>query len=55
MCETLEWRGEDRLIVARGNVRVESPDWKMGPEGELWANADLTRVGTPEEFKGGKP
>lgn len=52
-CQSLTWRVDDRVAAARGDVRVESPDWTLGPAPEIWANADLTRAGTPEAYAQG--
>lgn len=49
-CETLEWRGSEKIVVARGGVRVTHRDWSMGPAPELWASPELKRVGTPDAF-----
>lgn len=49
-CDALEWHSDRDLLMAKGRVRVETDSWLMGPTDELWTNAKLTRVGTPDRF-----
>jgi len=49
-CERLEWHGELGLVVAKGNVRMESDSYRFGTAPEIWCAPDLSRVGTPKEY-----
>ena len=50
-CDRLEWHGERKLAIAKGNVRVESPLFVMDAGPELWSNPDLSQVATPDLYK----
>ncbi len=51
VADKVRWIDERRVFAASGSVRIESPDWTLGPMDEVWALADLTKVGSPEKFK----
>lgn len=48
--QNVRWMDDRQLFAAEGRVTVESPEWILGPMDTVWANADLTRVGSPEKF-----
>lgn len=50
-CDRLEWHGDRDLLIAKGNVRVESPLFVMDAGSELWSNPDLSQVATPDLYK----
>lgn len=50
ICDRLEWHGELGLVVAKGNVRMESERFQFGRAPEIWCAPDLSRVGTPKEY-----
>lgn len=49
-CDRLEWHSELSLLVAKGNVRLESNRFSFGTAPEIWCSPDLSRVGTPKEY-----
>lgn len=50
-CDRLEWHGDRELVIAKGNVRVDSPLFVMEAGSELWCTPDLSQVATPDLFK----
>lgn len=51
-CKKLEWKTDEKLIKAHGNVTIEVKQGKIGPVGELWCLPDLKRAGTPGFYGG---
>ncbi len=49
--DQISWREAEKLYDARGNVRIEGEDFRMGPSKRLIASGDLKRIGTPDRFK----
>lgn len=50
-CDSLRWTSKSNRIVAKGNVFVEAPGYKMGPSAEVWASPDLSKVATPDLYQ----
>ncbi|MBS1716551.1 MAG: LPS export ABC transporter periplasmic protein LptC [Armatimonadetes bacterium] len=50
-CNSLEWDPRTHVIKAKGNVSLNSDRFQFGVFAELWSNADLTLVSTPDYFK----
>ncbi|MBS1707961.1 MAG: LPS export ABC transporter periplasmic protein LptC [Armatimonadetes bacterium] len=46
-----KWLDDRQLVAAQGSVWVRSDVYETGEYRELWANKDLTRVGTPDRFQ----
>lgn len=42
---------DKQLFAATGNVQIDSPEWQLGQMQEVWATADLSKIGTPAKFK----
>ncbi len=49
-CERVEYHSDQKLIKAKGNVRVEGP-WGSAAGNEVWATPDLKQIGTPDMFR----
>ena len=49
--DRLTWDEAKSVYVARGNVWIETKDWRNGPMPEIWAEPDLEKFGSPEYFK----
>jgi len=50
-CQKLEWKTDEKLLKAFGNVTIRLPEGKIGPVDELWCLPDLKRAGTPGFFR----
>lgn len=50
-CDRIEWHSKLDLLVAKGNVHVESKGFHFGNAQELWCASDLSRIGTPDLYK----
>jgi len=48
--DEIDWRADLHRLEARGNVRVISLDYEIGPFPVLFATADLRTVATPDRF-----
>ncbi|MCW5943723.1 MAG: LPS export ABC transporter periplasmic protein LptC [Fimbriimonadaceae bacterium] len=48
-CDELVYRGKAERFTARSNVVLETDRYRVGPLDAMWANADLTQGGTPNE------
>jgi len=51
LCDEVRYDADEKLVRARGNVRVESEQGNLSTLSELWATPDLTSFGTPDMFK----
>jgi lipopolysaccharide export system protein LptA len=49
-CDVLEWHGDQKLIIAKGNVRVDSMGYEFGTAPVLLSSADLSEVATPKMY-----
>jgi hypothetical protein len=49
-CDEIRYEGDRKLVRAKGHVRVVNKDGRMTNDAELWATADLEKVGTPDIF-----
>ncbi|MCU0315651.1 MAG: LPS export ABC transporter periplasmic protein LptC [Fimbriimonadaceae bacterium] len=47
----MEWGQDKSFVRAKGAVTVKSNVFILGPFPELWATPDLTKFGTPNQFK----
>ncbi|MBC8066554.1 MAG: LPS export ABC transporter periplasmic protein LptC [Chlorobia bacterium] len=50
-CQRLEWKTDEKLLKAFGNVTIKFEDGTIGPVDELWCLPDLKQVGTPGYFQ----
>lgn len=50
-CDRLIYRPRKNYLEAHGNVRISGPQFTGKLGNEVWANVELTKVGTPEVFK----
>lgn len=48
--DELEWLDGEERVEARGNVRVRSERYEVGPFPKVLATPDLTDIGTPDMF-----
>lgn len=46
-----EWLEDRKLISASGSVYVKTDLWTYGPFSTLLATPDLTKIGSPDQFK----
>lgn len=46
-CQKLEWKTDEKLLKALGQVTIRLPNGTIGPVDELWCLPDLKRAGTP--------
>lgn len=46
----VQWRPDRKLVLASGDVRVNTPDYSIGPFPSLLATPDLRQFGTPDTF-----
>ena len=49
-CQSLRYDASAKIVIAKGNVRVESVSGTLSTDQELWATPDLRIVGTKDEF-----
>lgn len=49
---SLEWQAGRQRLEAKGDVRVVTPDYEIGPFPVLFATPDLRTVATPDRFPG---
>lgn len=49
-CQSLRYDASAKIVIAQGNVRVESVSGTLSTDQELWATPDLRIVGTKDEF-----
>lgn len=49
-CQSLRYDASAKIVIAKGNVRVESESGTLSTDQELWATPDLRIVGTKDEF-----
>lgn len=49
-CSEIKYTDARRLIEASGNVKMDGPQYSIGPFEKLVAAPDLSRVGTPDAF-----
>ena len=50
-CQKLEWKTNQKLLKAVGDVTLKSTNGTIGPVPELWCLPDLKRAGTPGFFQ----
>ncbi|MDX2065575.1 MAG: hypothetical protein SFX74_07535 [Fimbriimonadaceae bacterium] len=54
-CDTMTYSDRDRIIRASGNVKIEMAQGELGFSNDLWANPELTRIGSPDLFRAARP
>ena len=47
--DELEWVEEDQIYIARGNVRVSTEAWSLGPSSTIYADKELTQMTNNKE------
>lgn len=53
-CDKVTYTGEDKIIKAQGNIRIESGMGTLTSGSELWATPDLSHAATPDLFRSGR-
>jgi len=50
-CDRLLYEGKLERITAEGEVRIETKDGNLRMQGPIYANPELTKIGSPQVYK----
>jgi hypothetical protein len=54
-CQSMTYADGDRIIRASGNVKIAVAQGELRVTNELWANPELTRIGSPDLYRASQP